>query len=421
MNDLIMVGDALATLQTMPSNSVHCWVTSPPYLWLRNYGVAGQIGLEDTVEEYLRVMTLVMSEARRVLRDDGTLWLNLGDSYAGSGRGPSGKSSCMGQGQEKRQGFSDGRHAIPDGAKPKDLLGIPWQVAFALRSAGWFLRSDIIWHKPNPQPSSIKDRPGMSHEYLFLLSKSPRYFYDWWAVREASVGGHDSGNKGRKSSHQPGSGPAGSIPWTNQKTRNRRTVWTIAPRQFRDTEGHYATFPPGLVTPCVMAGTSEHGACAECGAPFKRIVVASEAYAKHLGRDWADATGKDDAEGRGHFTFPDGRKSTTMRTKRDAPALSAQYDHGGWERTCAHEGAGVVPCVVGDIFSGMATTGLVARSLGRKYLGIELSPKYAERSAIRLRDAAPDGRPLDVIGTGQAVDHPMLAPLEAGFQQLSLF
>jgi DNA modification methylase len=247
----------LSTLAKLPDESVNCCVTSPPYWGLRDYGVAGQIGLERTPEEYVAKMVAVFREVRRVLRKDGTCWVNLGDSYCMSTRGAGGAGK-----QHTNAGsiMRDRRAIVPRGHKAKDLVGIPWRVAFALQSDGWYLRSDIIWSKPNPMPESVTDRPTKAHEYLFLLTKSPRYFYDADAVREPgsenSHGGTpiEGGAKQQALRQQVGGRmgiPAGS------NGRNRRSVWNITTRPFRGA--HFAVMPPKLVEPCILAGCPKGG------------------------------------------------------------------------------------------------------------------------------------------------------------------
>ena len=188
VNARILTGDCREMLRTLEAGSVRTCITSPPYFGLRDYGHDGQIGLEQTPDDYVNELVEVFREVRRVLSDDGTLWLNLGDSYAGSGVGGGGNRKGNENGQHDAL-KALGRPPVPTGLKPKDLIGIPWRVAFALQQDGWYLRSDIIWHKPNPMPESVTDRPTKSHEYLFLLTKSPRYYYDHVAVREPSVTG----------------------------------------------------------------------------------------------------------------------------------------------------------------------------------------------------------------------------------------
>lgn len=279
MSITIHAGDCRTILPSLPSGSVRCCVSSPPYWFLRDYGVDGQIGLEATPEEYVEEMVAVFREVRRVLADDGTLWLNLGDTYAQGRRGGAGDTSTL---TGSRRNVNESRVAgvarakRPAGCKAKDLIGIPWRVAFALQADGWYLRSDIIWHKPNAMPESVTDRPTRCHEYLFLFAKSRRYYYDAAAISEvaafpdrpnapekiASPYGQGftrrarSGNKSRVYGDQrgrPASHLGASIPWAGDR-RNRRTVWTIATALY--AEAHFATFPPALVEPCVLAGSA---------------------------------------------------------------------------------------------------------------------------------------------------------------------
>ena len=255
--------DCLKGLKQLPDNSINCCVTSPPYWGLRDYGVEGQIGLESTPEEYVENMVKVFREVKRVLRDDGTLWLNLGDSYAGSGRGPTGRNGIGNQ--EKRQGFHSPKVVIPTGLKPKDLVGIPWMVAFALRADGWYLRQDIIWHKPNPMPESVKDRCTKAHEYIFLLTKSGRYYYDADAIREPHkeidrrFGGDGThfGTGVRYHNNAPKGVQRGAWLGQHPKGRNKRTVWSVTTKPFKGA--HFAVFPPDLIKPCILAGCPAGG------------------------------------------------------------------------------------------------------------------------------------------------------------------
>jgi DNA modification methylase len=266
--------------------SVQCCVTSPPYWGLRDYKVEGQLGLEKTPEEYVVKMVEVFREVRRVLKNDGTLWLNLGDSYAGSGQGWMKDGTVVGgpkqktnmgsmQRAESTVGFDKPRNYISsrreNGLKPKDLVGIPWMVAFALRFDGWYLRSDIIWAKPNPMPESVTDRPTKAHEYLFLLAKSERYYYDAEAIAEPSVYAGDTRHlradetqNERRNAKQNGHGRRyegfNSRYFTGQpqaETRNKRSVWEIATQPY--AEAHFATFPPKLIEPCILAGCPSGG------------------------------------------------------------------------------------------------------------------------------------------------------------------
>jgi DNA modification methylase len=243
----IFQGDCIEQAKNIPDGVVNTCITSPPYFGLRDYGVEGQIGLEETPDAYVKRLVDVFREVHRVLHDDGTLWLNLGDSYAGN-------CSMVSTG---RAGFGEPRDRLinrgADGLKPKDLIGIPWRVAFALQADGWYLRQDIIWHKPNPMPESVTDRCTKAHEYIFLLSKSARYYYDYEAVKEdASYAGQNRG-KSRNIS------PNGMTEMDNKQynTRNKRSVWTVPTRPF--SEAHFATFPEELISPCVLAGCPEGG------------------------------------------------------------------------------------------------------------------------------------------------------------------
>ncbi len=251
----IIEGDCREVLRSLDARSVQTCVTSPPYFGLRDYGHDGQLGLEATPDEFVTALVEVFREVRRVLSDDGTAWLNLGDSYAGGGRGD-GAEAAKQKTNHGSLGFP--RQKPPSGLKAKDLIGIPWMVAFALRADGWYLRSDIIWAKPNPMPESVTDRPTKAHEYLFLLSKSRSYFYDAGAIAESAVSDHPSGNgyaRDERLSYADANGARGqSEPWANVGgTRNRRSVWTIPSSPFPGA--HFATFPPKLIEPCILAGS----------------------------------------------------------------------------------------------------------------------------------------------------------------------
>jgi len=259
MRPEVIQGDVREVLKTLDDESVQCVVTSPPYWGLRDYGVDDQLGLEATPEEFVENMVDVFREVKRVLRNDGTLWLNLGDSYFGGGRGDDSKL----RGSHKGQGTYDSmKSSKPDwnkvkGLKPKDLVGIPWRVALALQADGWYLRSDIIWNKPNPMPESVADRPTKSHEYIFLLTKSAKYFYDHEAIKEK--GEYPAGTKAAK-----GSAKRYSTDLVNSRPpeykvydglRNKRSVWKITTKPYK--EAHFATFPEELPETCIKAGTQK--------------------------------------------------------------------------------------------------------------------------------------------------------------------
>jgi DNA modification methylase len=439
MSVKLLLGDCMETLKTLPDQSVQCVITSPPYYGLRDYGTAkwdggdpecdhkpgskarvgkttlgggttatghqqegyrsvcskcgairidDQIGLEETPEAYVAKLVSVFREVRRVLRDDGTFWLNLGDSYAGSGRGnnPNGK-----QGTNKGTAFDpDNSGFVPNGRKPKDLIGIPWMVAFALRADGWYLRQDIIWAKPNPMPESITDRCTKSHEYIFLLTKSARYFCDMEAIKETSTmhpaDWNEDGTQKRSSVKRKGFNSKN----TNEgkeafravsPVRNKRDVWTVTTKPYRDA--HFATFPPDLIEPCILAGTSATGCCPECGAPWERVVE------KVTNTQARNAAGKNnDSYQRGRVT-PRGAPEGDFH---DLGTVSSKTV--AWKPTCScrnepdAEGklryAEPVPCTVLDPFSGAGTTWVVAVKHNRNYIGCELNPAYIDMTNKRL-------------------------------------
>ncbi|HDX0803395.1 TPA: site-specific DNA-methyltransferase [Stenotrophomonas maltophilia] len=297
---MIHIGDCLEVMRCMAAGSVHTCVTSPPYFGLRDYGHDGQIGLEQKPEEYVSKLVEVFREVHRVLRDDGTLWLNLGDSYANDGKW--GGSSGGKHASALHGATSIGRGKVSTGLKPKDLIGIPWRIAFALQEDGWFLRQDIIWSKPNPMPESVTDRCTKAHEYLFLLSKSQRYYFDAGAIREQAA--HDPNavrnrwdrldydvpgqtrQKRRSRAAVPprhaacGSTQDGLDAAGRDGARNKRSVWTVATRPFRDA--HFATFPEQLIEPCILAGAPAGGLVLD---PFMGAGTTA-VVAERLGRQW---------------------------------------------------------------------------------------------------------------------------------------
>ena len=295
-------GDCLELMKQLPDGCVQICVTSPPYWGLRDYGVDGQLGLEQTPEEYVSKMVAVFREVRRVLKGDGTLWLDIGDCY------------CANRGNTKEKPGYDNKSAKGganlfistfkkggNGIKDKDLVGIPWLLAFALRADGWYLRQDIIWHKPNPMPESVRDRCTKAHEYIFLMSKSQRYFYDAEAIKEQS-NYPDDNRKARSNKNlkrMPTNQIAGCRPGSQTyPLRNRRSVWTVTTHPY--SESHFATFPPKLIEPCILAGSR-------------------------------------------------------------------------------------INDVVLDPFMGAGTTAVVSAQLGRKYIGMELSPEYCEMARERIK------------------------------------
>jgi DNA modification methylase len=444
----LIAGDCRDAMRTLPDESVHCVVTSPPYFGLRDYGVAGQVGLESrpdclgwaTGERcgscFVCVMVDVFREVWRVLRSDGCVWLNLGDSFANDGKWGGATSGKHASGLH---GLGIGRARRETGLKPKDLCMIPHRVALALQADGWWVRGDNVWSKPNPMPEPVTDRATRSHEYVFQLAKSARYYYDAEAVREdATAGPRVAGRNSRANVDRvprERKGEARYDPTTAPGGRNRRSVWTITPKSF--PEAHFATFPQELAEVCVKAGTSERGCCPMCAAPFVRVVAPTPEYARLLGKDWANYEA-DAEEGRGHFALADGGVSGQRCVKRGAPSVTAAYVTTGWRPGCDCAGlrplwdlperddyeesqewelacraiqAGnaarlveyaalpVSPCVVLDPFSGAATSGVVAGKLGRDYIGCELNPAYVEMSERRiLREVGPLLVTVDIVG-----------------------
>jgi len=325
--------------------SVDCVVTSPPYWGLRDYGLEEQgIGLEPTPEAFCANMVEVFREVWRVLKPTGTVWMNLGDSYSGGGGAHKPEHANPGLSKSaERNGVPTSERVVMSGLKPKDLVGIPWRVAFALQSDGWYLRSDIIWSKPNPMPESVTDRPTKAHEYIFLLTKSPKYYYDADAIREPGLDG----------------------------THNKRSVWEIATQPY--PEAHFATFPEDLVEPCILAGSSEKGVCAQCGKPWERMVELTEEYAALLdsGKAWRTNEGKPDAY-------------TNRQPKKHPQNAPPKHNTIGWQPTCTCN-ADVVPATVLDPFAGSGTTLAVAQKFGRKSVGVDLNRDYLRLASNRLR------------------------------------
>jgi len=249
-------GEAKEVLSQFPDKSINTCVTSPPYWGLRDYGVEGQLGLEPTPEEYVERLVNIFAEVKRILKDDGTLWLNLGDSYAGSGKGPAGNINKDYHHLEDKIGG-----IVPDGLKQKDLVGIPWRVAFALQKDGWYLRNDIIWHKSSAMPESVKDRCTTSHEHIFLLAKSKQYYYDNEAIKEPAKSEpqpreRPNGVSVEEQGKREGEGDITANCGVDEK-RNKRDVWKVNTKSF--PEAHFAVYPPELIRPCIKAGCPEDG------------------------------------------------------------------------------------------------------------------------------------------------------------------
>ena len=427
MTLLLTQGNALTI--PLADESVHCVVTSPPYWGLRDYGIGDQLGLEPTPEEYVANMVAVFREIKRVLRADGTCWLNLGDSYWGGGRG--GNEPMTSENWKPEYGHPSWKHS---NLKPKDLCGIPWRVAFALQADGWWLRSDIIWNKTNSMPEPVRDRLTKGHEYVFLLSKSLKYFYDVDAIREphetleiemkrkdffdiqnydgnqdkAKIAGVGKIRKGRSRKDD-----------FNSNGCNKRTVWTLPTKPYKGA--HFATFPPKLIEPCIKAGTSEHGVCPKCGSHWERVVERGNSEhhcrpgcscqaSKQTEQDWSEGWQK-----YGNYqntAIATNRWQPTCECWRDMPDPDAprtkdarkrqQQDAGGyWKYRAVLRFGDTLPATVFDPFVGSGTTCLVSEQLGRNSIGVDLSLEYLnlaqERTGLKQWMRWVDGKKKEIV------------------------
>ncbi len=381
----IFCGDALAVLKQFPDACVQCCITSPPYYALRDYGVIGQIGLEATPAEYIAKLVDVFREVKRVLREDGTCWITIGDSYAGGKRG---RADSGDGGKFAGPRIEPRDNPIPVGFKPKDLMMIPARLAIALQDDGWWLRSDIIWHKLTAMPEPVTDRPVSAHEHIFLLAKSERYFYDAEAIREplkpktlTTYGtkhrsqGNDALGKVKSDNwgctietRQPRRTPDGKIAGAN-----KRNVWSVASQPYPGS--HFATFPPKLIEPAVLAGTSPQ-ACEHCGAPWRRQVLKQLTANPGGGQKRASTAVPGNS--------PIGATSV-FRT-----GMSFVHHTTGWEPTCAcPHNTGMGKCIILDPFLGAGTVALVAREQNREFIGIELNEAYVRLAEKRVATVQP--------------------------------
>lgn len=313
MSYKLICNHAAIGLKEISENIVHSVITSPPYFQMRDYGFCSQIGLEETPEQYIQNLVKVFVEVRRVLRDDGTIWVNLGDTYASKAY---------------------------EGIKQGDLIGIPWMFAFAMRKDGWFLRSDVIWAKPNPLPGGAADKPVSSHEYFFLFAKSSKYYYDREATKENATEKNEDGTF---------------------KKRLKRDVWNVPIASFKGS--HFAVFPQNLIEPCVLASTSEKGCCSSCGKSYNRNIE------KHR---YATRPGK-------HNKIDD-----TGFANRDSGRHLTETKTVGWIKACSCETFEVKPCVVLDPFCGAGTTGVVSINNGRNFIGIDGKKEYLTLAENRI-------------------------------------
>lgn len=412
----ILTGDWVEQLRTLPDESVQCCVTSPPYWGLRSYLPQNhplksfELGNERRIEEYIEKIVCGFSDVRRVLRKDGTLWMNMGDCYANDGKwgGETGGKHAYHENDNRKR---IGREKKITGLKPKDLVGMPWRVAFALQADGWWLRMDNIWNKPNPMPESVSDRTTRSHEYVFHFSKSAHYFYDIEAVKEPvslntharisqdlanQVGSHRA-NGGGKTNGPMKAVIAGStrklagIGQGKRKasyetalcldvpSRNKRSVWTIPTAAYSGS--HYATFPPDLVRPCILAGTSAKGCCRKCGSPYRRIVKDGPPLEDWKRQCGSDANGEYHGENQKPYSDHQAQAASTVK-ERILKGMVEKVTV-GWKPGCKCDVGEPVACVVLDPFLGSGTTGMVALELGRDCVGIELDPASVEQAASR--------------------------------------
>lgn len=390
-----LIANADARRLPLADGSVHCVVTSPPYMGLRDYKCKGQIGLEGSTAEYVAELVGVFREVRRVLRHDGVCWLNLGDSYS---QGNNGAACGVDPKQSARRFGVRPNENGGSGVSGGNLIGVPWRVALTLQADGWILRSEIIWHKRSPMPESVKTRPTRAHEHVFLLAKSPKYFYDWYAVMEKQAppsGGRQRAalrqsfdyaeneyktcnvGRGHDGLHKAAINPAG---------RNLRSVWTLSSEPFPGS--HFATFPRKLVVPCIKAGTSARGCCPACGAQWVREV---------------ESEGDDRAFGRGQN--PGQTSGASNRTISGiVPSFRpTRVSKLGFRQSCPCSPHEPVPSVVLDPFGGAGTVPLVAEALGRRGIATELNPDYCRMALQRIRrphkrhTRPDDGRPMPLF------------------------
>lgn len=396
MSATVHTGDASELLAGLPTSSVHCVVTSPPYWGQRDYHHQEQIGLEDTVQQYLERLVVIFREVRRVLRCDGTLWLNMGDKYASRLTGPnSGPGLRSLRGGSAHRAQNEARARIPaagerDGFKHKDLIGLPWRLALALQYDGWWLRQDIIWQKTNPLPESVVDRPTTAHDYIFLLTASQSYYYDAEALREPVAGTakprRGKGLHSKAARTDRSSGVRSNKDWAVahsdilDSTRNGRSVWTFPTQPFAGE--HHATFPVELPSRCLLAGTSNHGVCTTCGTPWVRVVELGVPDLEHQ----RDANGAYTGESTKDYQAAGAQDAG--KVKKSILSGMRKRETTGWKSGCGCVlFGGVEPAKVLDPFAGAGTTGVAAKALGRDFIGIELNPEHAELARRRIEEA----------------------------------
>jgi DNA modification methylase len=377
-------------MKTLPDGCVQTIITSPPYYGLRDYdGGDAEIGGEETPDQYVQKMVEVFREVKRILRDDGTLWLNLGDSYM-SAQGCSPPPQTLG-GQRDMPTTIPGNRKVQKGLKTKDLIGIPWRVAFALQADGWYLRQDIIWHKPNPMPESVEDRCTKAHEYIFMLSKKSHYYYDHVAIKEpASNWGTRDRSEMRDGTTDPKlkhHGLKGSE-WEENPMKNKRSVWTVNTKGYKGA--HFAVYPEPLIVPCILAGTSKYGCCSKCGAPYEQVVNHTGNPAGilvHKGvPNTANTAGSSGKKGKPVVHTENGVR---LKKGHNPTQYSKSEPTDEWIPTCNCKDTDVVPCTVFDPFTGSGTTAVVALKNNRNYIGTELNPEYVKIAEARIAEEVP--------------------------------
>jgi DNA modification methylase len=409
----IRQGDALDRLREMPDESLQCCVTSPPYFQQRDYGVDGQVGLEPTVDEYLDKLVEVFAEVRRVLRSDGTLWLNIGDGWAKKADSSVRKTFR----RDRAPAMTGHPSSIGAGVKRKDLLMVPARLALKLRADGWYLRDEIIWAKGRDgqagMPGSQTDRCTRSHEAIYMLAKSEFYYYDWQAIRDRATSDKPSGNGYKRAERLSVQGRGQPQPWTNVGgLRTKRSVWNVSLGRYK--EAHFATFPPKLVEPCILAGSPER-ICASCSAPWvptkgalefdlsrpqtrraMEIIEEEGLTEEHIAA--VRACGVTDTGRAAETQTGSGRNTDEVQAlANDAKRVLGGYhrelllgrpSRGEPEPTCDCD-ADTIAATVLDCFAGASTVGLVGTRLGRSYIGIEIKPEYVELGRRRLIDDLP--------------------------------
>lgn len=369
MSDYRLIqGDAVTRLAELPERSVQCCVTSPPYYNLRNYLDAGhpdkvkEIGLEYTPDAFIARLVAVFAAVRRVLREDGTLWIVIGDSFASASTYNAPRTMHNDAGW--KQAGHGPNAGTPKGCKPKDLIGIPWMLAFVLRANGWWLRSDIIWAKAACMPESVTDRPTLSHEHIFLLSKCATYYYDHIAIAQPVVRRAAGSTFTSGKTLVNGQGRVSLAERTESATKNRRSVWTdIGPEPLSDA--HFAAFPTRLPELCLLAGSSAVGCCSDCGTPWRRMV---------------------DRESRPNIPSLTGKYNGADKHRTVSGGVGQDRRHRipkGWEPTCTCA-ADTVPCTILDPFCGSGSTGIAALRNGRDFIGIDLSADYLTLATRRI-------------------------------------